>query len=83
MRDKWTSFPTPLKRKMLLTALVGIGCLLVGVAFTIFAKDTMMLFLSIAVCAFCFFRAFTMFRVASKRITRSSREHARRLCLSS
>ena len=67
MRDKWTSFPAPLKRKMLLTALVGIGCLLVGVAFTIFAKDTMMLFLSIAVCSFSLYKTFTMFRVASKK----------------
>lgn len=67
MRDKWTSFPAPLKRKMLLTALVGMGCLLVGVAFTIFAKDMMMLFLSIAVCGFSLYKAFTMFRVASKK----------------
>ena len=67
MRDKWTSFPAPLKRKMLLTALVGIGCLLVGVAFTIFAKDMMMLFLSIAVCGFSLYKTFTMFRVASKK----------------
>lgn len=67
MRDKWTSFPAPLKRKMLLTALVGIGCLLVGVAFTIFAKDTMMLILSAAVCGFSLFRTFTMYRVASKK----------------
>lgn len=67
MRDKWTSFPAPLKRKMLLTALVGIGCILVGVAFTIFAKDMMMLFLSIAVCGFSLYRTFTMFQVASKK----------------
>ena len=67
MRDKWTSFPAPLKRKMLLIALVGIGCLLVGVAFTIFAKDMMMLFLSIAVCGFSLYKSFTMFRVASKK----------------
>lgn len=65
--DKWNGFPTPLKRKMLLSALVGIGCLLVGVAFTIFAKDTMMLILSGAVCAFSMFKAFTMYRVASKK----------------
>ena len=52
---------------MLLTALVGIGCLLVGVAFTIFAKDMMMLFLSIAVCGFSLYKTFTMFRVASKK----------------
>lgn len=67
MREKWTSFPSPLKRKMLLTTLVGIGCLLVGVAFTIFAKDMMMLFLSIAVCGFSLYKAFTMFQVASKK----------------
>lgn len=65
--DKWTSFPAPLKRKTLLTTMVGIGCLLVGIAFTIFAKDTMMLFLSIAVCAFSFYKALAMYRVASKR----------------
>ena len=65
--DKWTSFPSPLKRKMILTALVGIGCLLVGIAFTIIAKDTMMLLLSIAVCAFSFYKAFAMFRIASKK----------------
>ena len=65
--DKWTSFPSPLKRKMILTALVGIGCLLVGIAFTVIAKDTMMLLLSIAVCAFSFYKAFAMFRIASKK----------------
>lgn len=67
MRDKWTSFPAPLKRKMLLTALVGMGCLLVGVAFTIFAEDMMMLLLSAAVCAFSLFKAFSMYRVVSKK----------------
>ena len=65
--DKWTSFPSPLKRKMILTALVGIGCLLVGIAFTAIAKDTMMLLLSVAVCAFSFYKAFAMFRIASKK----------------
>ena len=52
---------------MILTALVGIGCLLVGIAFTVIAKDTMMLLLSIAVCAFSFYKAFAMFRIASKK----------------
>lgn len=65
--DKLTSFPAPLKRKTLLTTMVGIGCLLVGIAFTIFAKDTMMLLLSIAVCAFSFYKALAMYRVASKK----------------
>lgn len=65
--DKWNGFPEPLRRKMFLTALVGIGCFLVGVAFTIFAKDTIMLIFSGAVCAFSLFKAFTMYRVASKK----------------
>ena len=52
---------------MILTALVGIGCLLVGIAFTAIAKDTMMLLLSVAVCAFSFYKAFAMFRIASKK----------------
>lgn len=67
MRDKWTNFPAPLKRKMLLTSIIGIGCLLVGIAFTIFAKDTMMLLLSVAVCGFSLFKTFSMYRVASKK----------------
>lgn len=65
--DKWTRFPAPLKRKILLTSIIGIGCLLVGIAFAIFAKDTMMLFLSLAVCAFSSYKSFAMFRVASKK----------------
>ena len=65
--DKWTSFPSPLKRKILLTSLVGTSCLLVGIAFTIFAKDTMMLLLSIAVCTFSLYKAFAMFRTAAKK----------------
>lgn len=67
MDNKWTSFPAPLKRKILLTSIVGIGCLLVGIAFAIFAKDTMMLFLSLAVCSFSLYKAFTMYRVASNK----------------
>ena len=65
--DKWASFPSLLKRKILLTFLVGVGFLLVGIAFTVFAKDTMMLLLSIAVCGFSFYKAFAMFRTATKK----------------
>lgn len=65
--EKWTSIPAPLKRKIILTALLGAACLLVGIAFIIFAKDTMMLFLSIAVCGFSFYKAFSMYRVGAKK----------------
>ncbi len=63
---KWKNAPALLKRKILLTALVGIGCLLVGIAMCVFSKDTMMLFLSLAVCGFSFFKAYTMYRVVAK-----------------
>lgn len=65
--DKWTDIPAPLKRKMISMSIVGIGCLLVGIAFAIFAKDTMMLLLSIAVCTFSFYKAFALYRIASKK----------------
>ena len=65
--EKWTIFPAPLKRKMILTSIVGIGCLLVGIAFAIFATDTMMLLLSAAVCAFSLFKVFSLYQVAAKK----------------
>lgn len=65
--DKWTDFPTPLKRKIFLTVLIGVCCLIIGGAFALFAKDAMMLILSIAICAFSSYKAFTMHRVASQR----------------
>jgi hypothetical protein len=65
--DKWTSFPAPLKRKVILTAVIGSCCLLVGVTFAAFAKDIMMLLLSLARCGLSFYNAFTMYRVASKK----------------
>ena len=65
--DKWTSFPAPLKRKTLLTAIVGIGILIVGSAFTVFAKDSMMLLLSLAICGFSLYKAFAFYRIASKK----------------
>lgn len=38
--------PPPLKRKLFLTALAGLLCLLIGISMCIFAKDRIMLFLS-------------------------------------
>ena len=37
--------PPPLKRKLFLTALAGLLCLLIGISMCIFAKDRIALFL--------------------------------------
>lgn len=45
--------PAPLRRKLYLTAIIGIICLLVGLAMFLFLKDRMMLFLSSVLLVFC------------------------------
>ncbi len=64
---KWRDAPALLKRKVLLTMLVGMGCLLIGTALCIFSKDTIILFLSLAVFGISSFRAFTIYRLISKK----------------
>lgn len=65
--DKIKDSPPPLKRKLFLTVLVGLLCLLIGAAMCIFAKDRIMLFLSGAVCIFSLIKAFTLYRVLSEK----------------
>ncbi len=55
--------PTPLRRKILLTVLVGLLCLFVGIAVCVMSRDTVMLLLSMAVCGISFFKAFMVYRV--------------------
>ena len=55
--------PVPIKRKLFLTCIIGIVCLLVGIAMLLLLKDRMMLFLSLAVCLFSFLKAFDFYRV--------------------
>lgn len=55
--------PLPIRRKLFLTCIIGIVCLLVGVAMFLLFKDRMMLFLSLAVCFFSFLKAFEFYRV--------------------
>lgn len=55
--------PAPIKRKMFLTCIVGIVCLLVGIAMCLFFKDRMMLFLSLAVCVLSAGKALDYYRV--------------------
>lgn len=57
--------PTPLKHKMFLTYLVGILCLLIGLAVCLFLKDTVMLFLSLAVSALSIGKALEYYRLIS------------------
>lgn len=59
--------PPPLKRKLFLTALAGLLCLLIGISMCIFAKDKIMLFLSCAVCLFSFIKAISLYRVLSEK----------------
>lgn len=65
--DKIKDCPQPLMRKLFLTVLVGVLCLLVGIAMCIFAKDRIMLFLSGAVCVFSLIKAFSLYLVLSEK----------------
>ena len=62
----WTEIPAPLKKKTVLTGLIGIGCFLVGIAFYLFGKDLIMLLLSIGVFLFSIYKAITLYLIASK-----------------
>ena len=46
--------PAPLRRRLILTVLLGFACLLIGLAMFLFAKDRIMLLLSGAVCVLSF-----------------------------
>ena len=59
--------PEPLRRKLFLTVLLGLLCLLIGVAMFLFSKDTIMLFLSAAVCIFSFSRAWSIYNTVCKQ----------------
>lgn len=61
--EKIKEAPSPLKRKLFLTCVVGTVCLLVGIAMFLFLKDRMMLFLSLAVCVFSAGKAIDYYQV--------------------
>ena len=64
--ENWRKAPAPLKRKLILTVLVGILCLLIGIAMSVYSKDNMMLVLSLAVFGISAYKAYTFYRIASK-----------------
>ena len=70
--------PAPLKRKLILTVSVGILCLLIGIAMSVYSKDNMMLVLSLAVFGISAYKAYTVYRIASKE----EYEAVERICIS-
>ena len=60
-----TQIPAPLRRKMLLTSVIGIACFLIGFAFFLFCKDQTMLLLSLAVFVMCIGKTITLHRIVS------------------
>lgn len=65
--EKVMKAPAPLRNRLLLTALLGVVCLLIGLAMFLFAKDRVMLLLSAIVFIFSFYRAWSIYRVISRR----------------
>ncbi len=60
--------PPPIQRRMLVTGIIGVMCLLIGLAFFLLFRDRIMLFLSLVLCAFCIGRAWEYYRIiAGKR----------------
>lgn len=64
--NKWTEFPSPLKKKILLASVIGIACLFVGISFCVIAKDIIMLLLSVAIFLFSAYKTVTLYQVVSK-----------------
>ena len=65
--EKIHNSPPTLRRKLFLTALACLLCLLIGIAMCVFSKDWMMLFLSCAVCLFSLLKAVSLYRVLAEK----------------
>lgn len=61
--EKIKNAPFPLRRKFYITGLLGLLCLLIGIAVYFFSKDRTMLLLSGVVCILCILRAYSIFRI--------------------
>ena len=59
--------PRILLQKLLFTALIGVGCLLVGVAYYIFSKDNITLALSFLVLTFSLIRSAGLYHIISEK----------------
>ena len=59
--------PAPLLRKIVITALIGAGCTVFGLAYWIAAKDRILLFLSLVLLVACMCRAWSFYRLAAQK----------------
>ena len=59
--------PAPLRRKLFFTGLIGIFCLLIGIAGSLFARDKTMLALSTAVCGLSLWRAWLIYNLIRRQ----------------
>lgn len=58
--------PTPLFRKALFTAIIGIGCLLVSTVYCIGTKDFVLLYLGVIVFCACLWKSWSVYRISVK-----------------
>lgn len=65
--EKLKNAPLPLKRKLYLTVILGLLCLLIGIAMFLLLDDRMMLFLSLAVCCLSLCKAVDYYRIIAGR----------------
>ena len=77
--QKYTEWPLVLIRKWLLLALIGLGCLLVGVVMLIAAHDLILLYMSIALAGLTAARCVILYR----RIGKGEYETVEGVCVSS
>lgn len=59
--------PLPLRRKLLLTGILGILCLLIGLAMFLYARDRISLLLSALVCGLSLYKAWSIYRIVKKK----------------
>lgn len=60
-------FPAPLQRKILITAVIGVFCFIVGFTVFLLSKDQTTLLLSLTVLVLCTGQAITLYRIISAK----------------
>ena len=60
-------FPAPLKRKLMLTLIIGVVCFLIGVAMFLLLKDQTSLLLSLAILTMCVGKTISMYQVVNSK----------------
>lgn len=60
-------FPTPLRRRLIVTTIIGVACFLIGFALFLFMKDQTTLLLSLTVLAMSIGKAISYYRILSNQ----------------